>query len=255
MEDFALDLDDFFISVDNPLVTVSEISGTPELAEVTFDSPQQGAHVFDFTYSYTNEEGMESSFTQTARLLNINEYANWSGAGVNFSDTRDRSINGASSVIEYELGVFGRYFNVELGNFHSDIGQNEITSGIVRVNQLDFRLENYDGVGVYNGVSLDPLSRGVSYVSIGTNHPWELNATGHEFLDTYTDYCNFGSGEYNQYQNSTVTITDEEIIGPYRVIEGSFSITITEGGYVDPSATCTLPATFTGDFRLAVDNE
>lgn len=244
--DYALDLDDFSISVDNPLVTVSEISGTPELAEVTFDSPQQGAHVFDFTYSYVNEEGLESSFTQTARLLNISTFGNWSGAGSSFSATND----------DYELhcalsqdGFYGTVVTVGLGNAAGSSDPD--CTGVVFFDELRFVLAGYDGPGTYDAYTFSS-ERGVREVDVDVNLGWNYD------IDDFfgDDHCGFFSGSNGEGIAGTVTITSDEWIGSKFVVDGNFNVTLTQeaDGYT-PYGTgpCGLPVSFTGDFRVAAN--
>lgn len=246
--DYALDLDDFSISVDNPLVTVSEISGTPELAEVTFDSPQQGAHVFDFTYSYVNEEGLESSFTQTARLLNIEQYVNWSGTS-SFSDTDSRSMDVRTDLFENVNMENDRWVNFELGNFWH-VNDHETYSGVVRVDRVYFRITDYTGPGTYTNVTGTFPDVGVMDVNIKVNVPFEMS-TGNWLWDN-TDFCTYAESSYGQGYSATVTVIEDEWIADYLVITGTFNITVTNPS-IHNSGSCTSPANFTGNFQVAAE--
>lgn len=247
VSDFAPDLDGFSISVDNPLVTVSPITGTPELAEVVFDSPQQGAHIFNFTYSYENEEGLVSSFTQTARLLNFGQYANWSGSGVSFSDTDSRNIVGETHTI---TGWIGREYEITLGNFSSRYTSPQ-TSGVETLNEVYFDLTRYTGPGVYPvaDINVTPVV-GISDASAKTNVQYDFSIG----QIVGSNHCNFSetTGSYIGY-SGTVTINDEEWVGTYLILEGVFNLTIDPLGGV--SQPCTSPATFTGDFRVAANTQ
>ena len=250
VEDFALDLDDFSISVDNPLVTASEITGTPELAEVSFDSPQDGAHIFNFTYSYVNDEGTSSSFTQTARLLNISEFANWSGAGANFADTDPRSVDGSTGIMTSN-GLLERWYNFDFTNWWQV--NDPAYTGTFPIDKLYFRIIGYDGPGVYSIPDLGafPL-QGVSDVTMWSNVHY--NNSTLVYPDN-SDYCIYENGGFTLGFTASVNITGEEWIGDNLVLEGDFSITILEeNSYYDPSS-CTVPATFTGDFRVSAEDD
>lgn len=65
---FAENLQNFSVSVDNPDVEVSELSGTPEDASVFFETEKLEDQEFTFTYSYENEEGEISSISQGIKL-------------------------------------------------------------------------------------------------------------------------------------------------------------------------------------------
>lgn len=246
-EDFALDLDNFSVSVDNSLVTVSQITGTPELAEISFDSPQEGAHVFNFTYSYQNDEGEITQFTQTARLLNITEYTNWSGMGISFSDTDPRSATGTTDTYEPDPGNVVRWFTVDLGNFWH-VNDSSYT-GLIRVNQVGFRIGSYTGPGTYNTATYNGNALvGISDIDIDNDVPFDKSTR--DWLWGNTDYCVYAESGTGTGNTTTVTITNEEQIGPYLVIEGNFNITINNDGYHSPTS-CSLPASFSGDFRVA----
>jgi hypothetical protein len=252
--DFALDLDNFSISVDNPVVDVSEITGTPELAAVSFDSPVDGAHIFNFTYTYVNDEGTETSFTQTARLMNISEYADWSGAGVSFSDTDSRSVIGSTVIIQ-SSGESQRYFNISLGNFwHVN---DPAFTGVVRVNTVYFRIEDYEGPGTYTVVTGNFPDQGIMDVTMRCNAPYDSDQGA--WLWSNTDYCLFSEAGYGAGYDATVTIADEEWIGNILVLEGNFNITMlnngNSGGIGIPSSSCPAPTTFTGDFRIAAEDD
>lgn len=247
VEAYALDLNKFSITVDNPLVVASEITGTPELAEVSFDSPQVGAHIFNFTYSYENDEGTVSSFTQTARLLNINRHINWSGMGTSFSDTDPRSMDVKTDVYQNQNMQSTRYVNLELGDFWH-VNTPETFSGTVRVDRVYFRIDNYTGPGTYVPVTGNFPDVGIMDVDIWNNVPYDM-ASG-EWLWDNTDYCTYGESAYGQGFTASVTITNDEWIGPYLVMDGTFNITITTSG-LSNSVSCGLPATFTGGFRVA----
>ncbi len=243
--DYALDLDDFSISVDNPLVTVSEISGTPELAQVTFDSPQQGAHVFDFTYSYVNEEGMESNFTQTARLLNISTFGNWSGAGSTFSATNDNyHLNSSYD----EDGIYGDVdLRIWLGNAAGS--SNPDCTGVVIMDELFIHIGEYAGPGTYTAWT-QGSAQGVADLNVDVNLEWNYDTD--EFQGD--DHCAFWSGNPGEGIAGSVTITNDEWIGPYLVVDGNFNLSLTQEASSDPTygtGPCDLPVSFTGDFRVA----
>jgi hypothetical protein len=244
--DFTLDLDDFSISVDNPLVDASAILGTPELAEVSFDSPVDGAHIFNFTYTYTNDEGTASNFTQTVRLLNISEYTTWSGNGMSFSDDHKLSCYGSTNSIDPNLLL--RSYSLSLGNFWQV--NDPVVTGIVWVNQLEFDISEYNGPGVYSSTSTFSVDNDIRDVYVRNNFPFDKD-TGN-WLSSNTDYCTYGELNYATGHNSTVTVTDQEVIGPYLVLEGTFSISLTNESTAPPNS-CALPVTFTGDFRVSAD--
>lgn len=244
VQDYALDLDDFSISVDNPLVTVSEISGTPELAQVSFDSPQQGAHIFNFTYSYRNDEGLETSFTQTARLLNINTFGSWTGVNTSFSaQNDDYLLNGAID----EDGFYGTRVRLWMGASAGSTSPD--CTGVVIMDELFLMLVGYDGPGTYNAYTTGS-GRGISSVDVDENleYDYDLDEFGGD------ENCTYYSGNPGEGISGTVTITDQEWIGPYLVVDGSLNVTLTQDAsvYSHGEANCGLPASFTGDFRLAV---
>ena len=244
VEDFALDLDDFSISVDNPLVTVSEITGTPELAEVVFDSPQQGAHIFNFTYSYVNDEGTESNFTQTARLLNISTFGNWSGAGSSFSATNDQDL--VSGVAEYDGNV-----NAELRIWIGDRTGSTLPeyTGVKALDELWFQIDGYDGPGTYTPYN-SSTSTGIRQVSIFANglYDYDTDQFVEDNLCWYTENGNMGEGI-----GGSVNITNEEFIGPLMVLDGEFTIVVTSAGSQFGDGNCSFPASVSGSFRIAVD--
>lgn len=246
VEDFALDLDDFSISVDNPLVTVSDITGTPELAEVSFDSPQAGAHIFNFTYTYVNDEGTESSFSQTARLLSFGLYTNWSGNGVTFSDTDPRNIVGNTIDIQYGGG---RDYKITLGNVSSRHTSLQ-TSGTEILNQVYFHLMRYTGPGTYPvaDVNVTPVS-GIADVEAKTNLEFDFSTD--QFVGS--NGCSFETSDFFIGYSGTVTIDNEEWIGSYLILEGSFNLTVDAAYGTSPS--CPSQATFTGDFRVAAEDD
>lgn len=69
VKDYASNFDGFSMEVDNPNVTVSNITGSTELASVTFNSSMSSELVFTFTYSYTNDLNEESSISQLCKLV------------------------------------------------------------------------------------------------------------------------------------------------------------------------------------------
>ena len=243
VEDFALDLDDFSISVDNPLVTVSEITGTPELAEVVFDSPQQGAHIFNFTYSYVNDEGTESNFTQTARLTNISTFGNWSGAGSSFSATNDQDL--VSGVAEYDGNA-----NAELRIWIGDRSGSTLPeyTGVKALDELWFLIDGYNGPGTYAPYN-PSTSNGIRQVSIYANGLYDYDTD--EFVED--DLCWYlESGNMGEGIGGSVTITNEELIGPFLVLDGDFTIIVTSDGVQNGDGNCSFPASVSGSFRTAV---
>lgn len=69
VSDYPADLDGFSMEVDNPNVTVSNITGSTELASVTFNSSMSSELVFTFTYSYTNDLNEKSNISQLCKLV------------------------------------------------------------------------------------------------------------------------------------------------------------------------------------------
>lgn len=246
ISDFAGDLNDFSISVDNSLVTVSNISGTPQLAEVSFDSPQEGAHIFNFTYSYENIEGTVSSFTQTARLLNINTYGSFNGPSVNFSASNNDELVNARI-------YNGNQVRIWLGNASGSISPDS-TGTTGEMDDLYLELSGYNGVGTYTAYSLN-TGEGISNFNSDVNLVYDYD------IDDFggANHCSYFSGAVggngSEGISGSVTITDEEQIGPYLVLEGSFDITLTVDANTHTlgQGTCNLPATFTGNFRVAAE--
>lgn len=237
--DFAQDLDGFSISVDNPLVTVSPITGTPELAEVVFDSPQQGAHIFNFTYSYENEEGLVSSFTQTARLLNIDVHTSWSGLGTSFSSTNDlRDVRGYVYSSEH--------VSISMGN--NWLASDPSATGIVTLNSVHLTIRDYHGPDVYTtSGTVSPYS-GVTSVHVQANAEYDV-ASGNFGGSDYCYYNNTSAGEGYQ---ATITINEEEWIGPYLVLDGTFSFSIDANATIYGTGNCVAPQTISGNFRAAL---
>jgi hypothetical protein len=237
---FPSGLEGFSIAVDNPLVIPSAITGTADLARVSFSTTQDGAHPFTFTYSYANELGEVTSFSQACRIFDISEYALWSGPGVNFFSTNpDYIIGQTTSGNPY--GLPREWFTVEVSSY----GQiNEPGAGIVTYDAVWLRMENFNGIGTYTSAAGNAFIQDVR-VSL------QVDASGQQDFCDAPNYC-FYVGDIEGNHELTVNITEYAVLGQYIVVAGDFSVTmLNQGSTFCFGSACALPATFSGTFRTA----
>jgi len=240
---FPTGLEGFSISVDNPLVVPSAITGTPDLARVSFSTTQDGAHPFTFTYSYTNELGEVTSFSQPCRIFDISEYGYWSGPGVNFSSTDPDYITG-------HTGDYGEYdptvwFTIEMSNFEQ---VNEPGGpDFINLDAVSLRLEDFNGIGTYTSAAGTAIG-----TSVNASSPFDVS--GEDFCGD-PNLCAY-RGDIEGNHQITVNITEhtvydvETVFGKPIVVAGDFTLTMFNQGSVSCfGSACALPATFSGTFR------
>lgn len=239
---FPTALEGFSIAVDNPLVVPSAITGTPDLARVSFSTTQDGAHPFTFTYSYTNELGEVTSFSQACRIFDISQYANWSGPGVNVSTTDPRDIRALThSGNPYQLPR--DWYAIETSNFWL---VDEPGAGIIYRDEIALRIENYNGPGIYTSAQGNAFA-----FWLNAQVPFDA-AYQQDFCDD-PNHCTYAFGGYDNLNfDLTINVTEHEVVADYVVIEGNFNLTyLNQGNTTCFGSACPLPATFTGNFRTA----
>lgn len=241
---FPTGLEGFSISVDNSLVVPSAITGTPDKARVSFSTAQDGAHPFTFTYSYTNELGEVTSFSQACRIYDISQYANWSGPGVNVSTTDPRDIRAQThSGNPYQLPR--DWYTIETSNFWL---VDEPGAGIIYWDAISLRLENYNGPGTYTSAQGNAFAFHV-------NAQVPFDATYQQDFCDDPNHCTYAFGGYENLNfDLTINVTSHEVVADYVVIEGNFNLTyLNQGNTTCFGSACPLPATFTGNFRTAAN--
>ena len=241
---FPTGLEGFSISVDNSLVVPSAITGTPDLARVSFSTTQDGAHPFTFTYSYTNELGEVTSFSQACRIYDISQYANWSGPGVNVSTTDPRDIRALTHFGNpYQLPR--EWYTIETSNFWL---VDEPGAGIIYWDAISLRLENYNGPGTYTSAQGNAFAFQV-------NAQVPFDATYQQDFCDDPNHCTYAFGGYENLNfDLTINVTSHQVVGQHVVIEGSFNLTyLNQGNTTCFGSACPLPANFSGNFRTAAN--